>query len=259
LSNVASENSSGAPAVVIPLSSGLVLLVAFVLWAVRRGDRALVHLRLLGSRNLSAASIVLFGAGAAMYAGTFLLPLYWQQLRGESVLTTAFLLIPQGVGALAARGLAGTLASRLGARVVTAGAFLLTAIATVPFAIADAHTSSWWLCGWLFVRGLGIGAVIIPPMMVAFQDLPLGEVPHATMLTRITQQIGASFGVAVVAVSLHSLAANDNPVTTFQGTFWWTNALTVLAVLPVLAFRGTRENTGETMDEEHRERDEQTA
>ncbi|MFT4305545.1 MAG: hypothetical protein QM604_01495 [Microbacterium sp.] len=75
-------------------------------------------------------------------------------------------------------------------------------------ALADARTDSWWLCGWLLVRGVGIGAVIIPPMTVAYQELASEDVPHATMLTRIAQQIGASFGVA-----LRSLATDGTPVT----------------------------------------------
>ncbi|HWU58327.1 MAG TPA: DHA2 family efflux MFS transporter permease subunit [Microbacteriaceae bacterium] len=240
LSNVASSASAASPSVWIPLGSGVLLIVGFVAWAVRRGDAALVHLKLLRSRNLGVASVVLFCAGAAMYAGTFLLPLYWQQLRGETVLSAAFLLIPQGVGALAARGLAGILTARFGARIVTGGAFLLTFVATIPFAIADAHTNTWWLCTWLFVRGLGIGAVIIPPMMVAYQDLAGKEVPHATMLTRITQQVGASFGVAIVAVALHSLGGSGSVAQTFQSTFWWINVIAVLAIVPVLAFRGTK-------------------
>ncbi|CAN5339833.1 MDR family MFS transporter [soil metagenome] len=238
LSNVASTPTAASPAVWVPLGSGLVLIAGFVWWAMRRGDRALVHLKLLASRNLAVASVVLFAAGAAMYSGTFLLPLYWQQLRGESVLNAAFLLIPQGVGALVARGLAGTLTARLGVRAVTGGAFLLTFVATIPFAFADAHTNTWWLSAWLFVRGLGIGAVIIPPMMVAYQGLAGTEVPHATMLTRITQQVGASFGVAIVAVALHSLASNGSTMAaSFQGTFWWINAIALLAIIPVFVFR----------------------
>lgn len=38
-----------------------------------------------------------------VYAGMFLLPLYYQQLRGESVLHAGLLMISQRVGALASR------------------------------------------------------------------------------------------------------------------------------------------------------------
>ena len=169
-----------------------------------------------------------------MYAAMFLLPLYYQQLRGDSVLDAGLLLIPQGVGALAARFLVGKLVDRLGARAVTIGAFLLTTAATVPFALAGPGTSLWWLGTVLLIRGLGIGAVLIPPMSVAYQDIEPGGIPHATMNTRIVQQVGASFGTAIVAVVLQSLVEHG-ATDAFRGAFWWAIGISAVAVLPAVA------------------------
>jgi MFS family permease len=193
-----------------------------------------VNIRLLGLRSLGTASTVLFAAGAVMYTAMFLLPLYYQQLRGESVLDAGLLLIPQGVGSLAARFVVSKLVARFGARLVTIGSFLLAAAATVPFALAGPHTSLWLLGAMLLIRGFGIGAVLVPPMSVAYQDVPLSGVPHATMNTRITQQVGASFGTAIVAVALQALLAGG-ATGAFQGAFWWAIGITVVAVVPALA------------------------
>jgi hypothetical protein len=85
--------------VLIPLLAGIALFGVFIAWAARPGDRhPVVDVRLLRLRSLGSASAVLFTAGAAMYAGLFLLPLYYQQLHGETVLNAGLLLIPQGVG-----------------------------------------------------------------------------------------------------------------------------------------------------------------
>jgi hypothetical protein len=120
---------------------------------------------------------------------------------------------------------------------VTIASFLLAAAATVPFAFAGPHTSLWWLGALLLIRGLGIGAVLIPS--VAYQDVPLAGVPHATMNTRITQQVGASFGTAIVAVALQSLLAHG-AISAFQGAFWWAVGITVAAVIPALALPTSR-------------------
>ncbi len=106
-----------------------------------------------------------------MYAGVFLLPLYYQQLRDEIVFRAGLLLTPQGVGALAARFMIGAVVDRFGARAVTIAGPLLAAIATAPFALAGPATNLWWLGTALFLRGLGIGAVLIPRMSVAYQDV----------------------------------------------------------------------------------------
>jgi EmrB/QacA subfamily drug resistance transporter len=221
--------------VLVPLLAGVALLVAFVGWATRPGERTpIVDIRLLRLRSLGSASAVLFTAGAVMYAGMFLLPLYYQQLRGETVLAAGLLMIPQGVGALASRFLVGGLVERFGARTVTISSFLLVAVATVPFALAGPGTSIAWLAAVLLVRGLGIGAVLIPPMSVAYQDIEPTGIPHATMNTRISQQVGASFGTAIVAVALQTLLSSG-ATGAFQGAFWWAIGITVVAVIPALA------------------------
>ncbi len=239
LSNVASDGGFGHPDVLVPLGCGTALVAGFVIWAVHRGHDAAVDVSLLSLRSLATSSGVLFTAGAALYAGMFLLPLYWQQVRGDSVLTAALVLVPQGVGALLARVIAGKLAVRFGARTLTIGAFAITALGTVPFAFAGTDASGWLLGVALFVRGLGVGAVIMAPMMVAYADVQHDEMPHATMLTRITQQVGASLGVAVIAVVLENAVAGD-VVTGFQTAFWWLIGITLAALIPAFAFR--REN-----------------
>jgi EmrB/QacA subfamily drug resistance transporter len=235
LSNLSEDGGIGHAAVLVPLLAGIALLGAFTAWALRAGGRLpVVDIRLLRLRSLGSASAVLFTAGAAMYAGMFLLPLYYQQLHGETVLDAGLLLIPQGVGSLAARFAVGKLVARLGARLVTIASFLVTAAATVPFAFAGPHTSVWLLGAVLLIRGFGIGTVLVPPMSVAYQDIPSASIPHATMNTRIAQQVGASFGTAVVAVALQSLLARG-ATNAFQGAFWWAIGITIAALIPALA------------------------
>jgi EmrB/QacA subfamily drug resistance transporter len=238
LSNLSADGSVDHAGVLGWLLVGVALLAGFVAWALKRRDRhPILDIRLLGLRSLGSASAVLFTAGAAMYAGTFLLPLYYQQLRGETVLQAGLLLIPQGVGALAARLVVGKLVDRFGARSVTIASFLLTAATTVPFALAAPSTSLWWLGAVLLVRGVGIGAVMIPSMSVAYQDVPRAGIPHASMNTRITQQVGASFGTAIVAVALQSLLSHG-ATSAFQGAFWWAIGITIVALVPALALPG---------------------
>jgi EmrB/QacA subfamily drug resistance transporter len=241
LSNLSEDGGIGHASVLVPLLAGIALLGAFVAWASRPGGRRpIVDIRLLRLRSLGTASAVLFTAGAAMYAGMFLLPLYFQQLHGETVLHAALLLIPQGAGSLAARVTVGKLVTRLGARLVTIASFLVAAAATVPFALAGPHTSLWLLGAALLIRGFGIGTVLIPPLSVAYQDVPSAGIPDATMNTRISQQVGTSFGIAIVAVALQSLLARG-ATSAFQGAFWWAIGITVAALIPALALPAARD------------------
>ncbi len=114
---------------------------------------------------------MLFFSGFSLYGAMLLLPLYYQEVRGVSALTAGIMLVPQGVGTLLSRGLAGRLTDTIGARPVAVAGFVIVAAATVPFAFAGPHTNSWLLALWLVIRGFGLGAVTIPVMAVAFLGL----------------------------------------------------------------------------------------
>jgi MFS family permease len=240
LAQVGVTGGFGQLSVLIPLLGGLALISVFTLRALALGGRALVDLRLFRVSSFSAASGLLFLSGFALYGAMLLVPLYFQQVRGQQAFAAGLLIAAQGVGVLVSRGIAGRLTDRIGARWVAFTGLLVVALATVPFALATSNTPEWWLVVTLVVRGLGLGAVTIPVMASAYIGLDRSEVPHASILTRTAQQIGGSFGTAVLAVVLegaiaqHALAGLDGRAAAFDVAFWWSIAFTALAVL--LAF-----------------------
>jgi len=232
--STAAEQGFGHAGALIPLIAGVVLIAGFVRYAVGRTD-PLVDLRLFTHRPTSSASAVLFFSGFALYGALFLLPLYYQQVRGTSALEAGIALIPQGIGTMLSRSLAGRLSDRIGARVIAVTGFLITAVATLPFAFAGAGTSTWTLNGWLLLRGIGLGAVTVPVMAVAYLGLGREQVAHASALTRIAQQLGGAFGTAALAVILqYAVTRSDDLAAAFHGAFWWSTGFAALAALLAL-------------------------
>jgi EmrB/QacA subfamily drug resistance transporter len=229
--------------VLVPTMIGAVLLIVFVVYAARAGERALVDVRLFAHRSVASASALLFLSGAALYGALLLLPLYFQDLRGADALGAGLLLIPQGVGTLFSRTIAGRLTDTIGARWVSAAGFAIVGISTIPFALAGADTNEWLLMAALLVRGFGLGAVTIPLMTAAFVGLDRPDIPHASIITRITQQLGGSFGVALLAVIFdgalsQTTGSRASAAAAFDQAFWWAIGFTGLAVLLSLALPG---------------------
>jgi MFS family permease len=218
--------------VIIPLLAGAVLIVAFTFYALRRA-RPLVDVRLLARRPVASASAVLFISGFALYGAMLLLPLYYQEVRGVSALVAGVMLVPQGIGTLLSRSVAGRLTDTIGARPVAVSGFVIVTLATLPFAIAGAHANAWLLALWLVIRGFGLGAVTITVMAVAYLGLDRQEIAHSSVLTRTAQQIGGSFGTAVLAVILEAavIAHPGRLAAAFGVAFWWSAGFSVLAVL----------------------------
>jgi len=175
-----------------------------------------------------------------------LMPLYWQDVRGATALSAGLLVAPQGIGALLSRPLAGGLTDRIGARWVAFSGFAVVGLATVPFALASATTNEWSLMAVLVVRGFGLAAVMIPLSAAAFVGLRHDEIPHAGIITRVAQQVGGSFGVAILAVILdaalrnlgtHSGSAAPD-ATAFDQALWWAVGFTGVALALSLLLPG---------------------
>src|SRR5262249_40479893 len=138
----------------------------------------------------------------AMFGGMILMPLYWQQIRAESVVHTGLLLAPMGLGMALVMPLAGRLTDWFGGGMLTLIGVAITTIATIPFALIGAHTSIPWLLIALGVRGVGAGFTFMPAMSAAYAALAPSELSDATPQLNVLQRVGGSIGTAVLAVVL---------------------------------------------------------
>lgn len=237
LSQAASGNGFAGVGVVAPLAAGIALGVGYLAHSLRRPGRSLVDLRLFAVRSFATPGWVLFFSGLSLYAAMFLLPLYYQELRGQDALAAGLLLAPQGLGALLSRPV-GPLIDKIGARRIVIAGICLCTLGTVPYILAGPRTSEVLLGGALVIRGLGLSAANIAVVTGAFRDVPPPAVPDAATLTRILQQVGGSFGTAVLAVILTT--AGGATASAFHAAFGWAVALTALALIPALLIPATQ-------------------
>ena len=246
-----------ASSVVVPAVVGTVLVAAFVVHALRTKVTPLIEVRLFRDRQFAAASATTFFFGAALFGGMFLLPLYYQVVRGQSPLTAGLLMAPQGIGAALVMPLAGKLTDRYGSgRVVPVG-LVVVILATLAYTQLGAHTSFGVLAVSLFIRGIGFGFVMMPAISAAYQTLAAPQVPRASTAINIVQRVGGSMGTALVAVVLeHQISVQVHGLTggltgalaapraavryaqplahAFGNTFWWVVAMTAVSLIPAL-------------------------
>ncbi|MFP5019735.1 MDR family MFS transporter [Pseudonocardia phyllosphaerae] len=233
------------PLVISWLAAGLALLCGYAVHALRPKVTAIIDLRLFRSRAFSTASTVMFLYGVSIFAAMFLLPLYYVQARGASALYAGLLLAPQGLGTLLALTIVGKFTDRVGPRPIILIGLAIATVGTLPF-VFFAHDGNMILLGAaLLVRGMGLGAAIVPANAAAYQGLPDRSVPRATSAVNIVQRIGQAFGTAVLALVLESQLVAHNSTATgmasaFSNTFLWTLILTGAALVPALLIPGHR-------------------
>jgi EmrB/QacA subfamily drug resistance transporter len=233
LSEVQTHGGIGAPAAWAPLAAGVVLVAAFVARG-RQARQALIDIRLFARPPFSAAAATIFFTGAALYGGLFITPLYYQVARDTSPLAAGLLVAPQGLGAALAMRPAGRLTDRIGGGIVATTGLIIVTAATIPLTLVTAHTGYILLAVVLLVRGLGIGASLMPTTAAAYTTLQRPEIPRATSAVSVLQQLGGSIGVTILAVTLqprlHTATTSPARAHAFANTFTWATALAAIAL-----------------------------
>jgi EmrB/QacA subfamily drug resistance transporter len=238
VSEATGSNGFAAMSAWLPLLIGALLIAAFIRHALTSRRKPLIDVRLFARRSFGLSSIITFLAGFSTYALTLLLPLFYQQLRGESVLATGLLLIPQGAGTMIFFLLFRPLVAKLDGRFVVAGGIAVTMIGILPFTFADLHGGEVLLLAGQLLQGIGFGAAMFPVMTLAFGGLSHDEAPNGSAAFSVVQRVGAPFGVAVIAVVLqkylHTAHTPSQALSGFANTFWWTFGLSTIPL--ALAF-----------------------
>jgi EmrB/QacA subfamily drug resistance transporter len=253
LAEIGTTGSFTAPTVVWPILAGVVLSVTFV-WHALRTERPLLDVRLYASRVFGAASLTTFFLGAALFGAMILVPLYYQQVRGESVVVTGLLVGPQGLGMLLVGPFNGRLTERFGAgRVAVVGVSILC-LSTIPFGFIGADTSILGISLILALRGVGIGLSFMPTMTAAYASLRTDQLSDATPQMNVVQRLGGAIGTAILAVVLQRASAGAQTPAELAGAFdtayWWSLGIAVLSLAPCLVLLrsesgGVREPTPE--------------
>lgn len=221
------------------LATGLVLMIGYAVYAAFRKQDAVVPLSLFKHLNFSGSMIGLFFAGVATNGPMLLLPLFFQNLRNQSVAIAGLSLIPQGIGMLLSRPFVGRLIDSIGARFVIIVGLIVTLIGSIPFIYFDQNTNYWLLMHVLFIRGIGAGAIITPLMTDSFVGVDRQLSGQVSIATRTMQNIGGAFGSAMLATIVvnyqnqhaQTLATIAN---SYQQGFLWAVIFTALLIVPSL-------------------------
>jgi EmrB/QacA subfamily drug resistance transporter len=240
LSEAGSGGGFGAIDVVVALAIGVALVAAFAVHALRTRIEPIIDLRLFRERSFTASAGLMFLSGLSLFGAMLILPLYYQQARGQSALDAGLLLAPQGLGLMVALPVVGRLTDRIAPRPIVLAGMALATLGTLPYTQVGPDSSELALGAALVIRGAGLGALFVPATTTAFRGLRNEAIPRATSAVRIFQQVGGSFGTAVLAVILQHQAADRagagpaGLATAFGHTFWWAVGFTALAFVPAM-------------------------
>jgi EmrB/QacA subfamily drug resistance transporter len=154
------------------------------------------------SASLAIAGLMTFG----MYALLFIMPLYFQTVRGATPLVTGLELMPMPVAFFLVSQYVGHLNNRFGPRVVMTAGMLCMGVGALGLAAIGESTGLVLIELALLVVGVGLGLNTAPVNGVAVAALPPARSGTASGLLNTTRMVGATLGVAILGALFASHA-----------------------------------------------------
>jgi len=193
-------NGWGSAATLAVMAGGIVVLGGFLVIEGRLARRPLVPLKIFASRTLSAANVVVFFLGSAVFAMWYFVSLYLQQVLGFSAIQAGVAFLPMTLAIIGASTLAGRLVARFGAGAVLSVGMTLIGVGMLLFSPLRTHGS--YVGDVLLpsvLTALGIGLSFVPVTIAATTGVERSDAGLASGLVNTSRQFGGSLGLAILA------------------------------------------------------------
>ncbi|WP_427813602.1 MDR family MFS transporter [Enterococcus sp. 22-H-5-01] len=213
---------------------GIICLVVYIFYDRFKKHATVLPLTIFSHRSFKASSIGLFFANIAIMGPMLILPLFFQNFRHFSAMEAAIAMIPQGVGMLITRPLIGKMIDKLGAKYVVIVSLIISLIGTIPLVFVTNTTSMVWIALILFIRGTSFGGINLPLTSDAYTGLKDEELPDAGVGINIIENLGSSFGSAMIATVVATVLQGAQPTITHQLAAYHAGFLVSVIVLALI-------------------------
>jgi MFS transporter, DHA2 family, methylenomycin A resistance protein len=198
----------GSPLILLTVGIALTAFALFV-WVEARTPGPMLPLQYLRrpafSAALAAAGLMTFG----IYALLFVMPLYFQTVRGASPFTAGLELLPMPISFFVVSQLAGHLNRQLGPRVLMTAGMACMGAGALSLAFINEGTSFRFIEIALLVIGVGLGLNTAPVNGVAVAALPPERSGTASGVLNTSRMVGATLGVAILGAAFAVHAGQD--------------------------------------------------
>ena len=192
---------SSAP--IVGLAAGSVALLAGLVWRERVAPDPLLPPRLFTHAVFVRGVTVAALAAGAMFAALFLLPLYFQLIRGANAAAAGIMIVPFLALNVCGAFASGQLVRHLGrAKSVVLGGLGMTLAGFVLLSRMPADGDHWVSGAVMCLVGFGIGACMPTTLMIVQNAADRRDVGAATAGLLFIRSMGGAFGITLAGAIL---------------------------------------------------------
>lgn len=204
------NNGWSSPKVLSFLVVGMLVIAAFS-WRQLHLEHPFLELRVFKSRTFTIAAILVGVVNMAMVGAEMVLPLYIQNIRGESAFHSGLMLLPGAVVMGAMMPITGAIFDKYGAKRLAISGMLILTAATLPFAFLTKETPIAMIVILYALRMFGISMVMMPVTTSGMNALPMNLISHGTAVNNTFRQIASSIGTAILISILSNVTKGNLP------------------------------------------------
>jgi len=141
-----------------------------------------------------------------MYALLFIMPLYFQTMRGASPFIAGWELLPMPISFFVVSQIVGYLNNQLGPRIVMTAGMTCMGVGALALSLINENTSLLFIELALLIVGIGLGLNTAPVNGVAVAALPPERSGTASGVLNTSRMVGATLGVAILGAAFAAYA-----------------------------------------------------
>ena len=184
-----------------------ILMLAVAVSIERRIEHPILDLHLVTNRTFAMANISFMLCMMALFAPGFILPFYFEQLRGFSTIHTGLMMTPLPLALAVAAPLSGSLADRFGSRWLSPIGLTIACLGLVLLSQLNAQSSTWDVIWRLALTGFGQGLFQSPNTRTMMGAAPREAQGEASGLLATGRVIGQSTSVALTGTVFTAMGA----------------------------------------------------
>lgn len=200
----------GSAKVISFLVVGVIVIGLFV-WRQLRLEHPFLELRVFKSPIFTIAAILSGVVNMAMVGAEMVLPLYIQNIRGESAFYSGLMLLPGALVMGLMMPITGAIFDKHGAKRLAISGMLILTAATLPFAFLTAETPIAMIVILYAMRMFGISMVMMPVTTSGMNALPMNLISHGTAVNNTFRQVASSIGTAILISVLTNVTKDNLP------------------------------------------------
>ncbi len=186
------------------ITFGILSLIFFVVNELTH-ENPLLDLRVLKIPEFSLSQGISCVLTFALMGGTYVLPLFLQNIRGYTPMETGLILFPSAIAVGFMMPVSGAVFDRIGAKPVVLPGMVILGIASyflVGSINLDATANSiMWI---LTIRGIGLGLAMMPINTAGMNAVPQQMVTRASALSNTIRQIAGALSITIMTTLIQN-------------------------------------------------------